>query len=155
MALFLSLFFLKNSTQGVNHVCVTRSPLTARPTWQKLDHPNICRLHAVYPTVEHLFMVMVSDNGGLPCRRPGDRDGREPADRSKPAAKNLRATFAMFYFLPNLPLVRFRYRCLFFVATQVYYGVVDGSRYVECVRYRTIMRYSSTPIEELSNSTPV
>lgn len=27
---------------------------------QKLDHPNICRLHAVYPTVEHLFMVMVS-----------------------------------------------------------------------------------------------
>lgn len=26
---------------------------------QKLDHPNICRLHAVYPTVEHLFMVMV------------------------------------------------------------------------------------------------
>ncbi|CAN0076719.1 unnamed protein product [Pylaiella littoralis] len=31
---------------------------------RKLDHPNICRLHAVYPTVEHLFMVMDLCEGG-------------------------------------------------------------------------------------------
>ncbi|CAM9143785.1 unnamed protein product [Ectocarpus sp. 12 AP-2014] len=31
---------------------------------RQLDHPNICRLHAVYPTVEHLFMVMDLCEGG-------------------------------------------------------------------------------------------
>lgn len=31
---------------------------------RQLDHPNICRLHAVYSTVEHLFMVMDLCKGG-------------------------------------------------------------------------------------------
>ncbi|CAN0302370.1 unnamed protein product [Laminaria digitata] len=31
---------------------------------RQLDHPNICRLHAVYSTVEHLFMVMDLCLGG-------------------------------------------------------------------------------------------
>lgn len=31
---------------------------------RSLDHPNICRLHAVYPTVDYLFMVMDLCEGG-------------------------------------------------------------------------------------------